>query len=62
MGALREQAREVLAEQTEASRTMDSHLHAVSDASSYRPNSETKINPRKRIKSRSITRRDEPLL
>jgi hypothetical protein len=62
MIALREQAREALAEQTEASGTMDLHLHAVSDASSCRPNSETKINPRKGVKSRSITRRDEPLL
>jgi hypothetical protein len=60
--ALREQAREALAEQTEASGTMDSHLHAVSDASSCHSSSETKMNPRKRVKSRSIARRDESLL
>jgi hypothetical protein len=60
--ALRDQAREALAGQTDTSGTMDSHLHAVSGASSYHSNSETKMNPRKKIESRLITRRDKPLL
>jgi hypothetical protein len=56
-------AREALADpKTDASRTMDSHLHAVSGMSSCYPSSETKINLRKEVKSRSVTRRDEPLL
>jgi hypothetical protein len=59
--ALREQAREALAEQTDASGTMDSHLHAVSGASSYYPSSEIKMNPRKKVESRLVTRRDKPL-
>jgi hypothetical protein len=62
ISALREQAREALAEQTDANETMDSHLHAVSGASSCYPSSETKINPRKKIESRLITRRDKSLL
>jgi hypothetical protein len=54
--------REALADpKINASRTMDSYLHAVSDISSYYPSSETKINLRKKVKSRSITGRDEPL-
>jgi hypothetical protein len=54
-------AREALADlKTDASGTMDSHLHAVSGVSSCYPSSETKMNPRKKVKSRSVTRRDEP--
>jgi hypothetical protein len=56
-------AREALAEpKTDASGTMDLHLHAVSGISSCYSSSETKINLRKEVKSRSVTRRDESLL
>jgi hypothetical protein len=56
-------AREALAEQkTDASGTIDLYLHAVFGVSSCYPSSETKINLKKEVKSRSITRRDEPLL
>jgi hypothetical protein len=56
-------AREALADiKIAASGTIDLHLHVIFGVSSYYPSSETKMNLRKEIKSRSIARRDEPLL
>jgi hypothetical protein len=56
-------AREVLAKyKINASKTMDLYLYAIFDISNYYSSSETKINLKKKIKSRLITRRDKPLL